>query len=175
VSSLPERQLHTVRARLPYLVQGPALLDWMTVEANVRLAAPGHDSARARHALERLGLWDWKDRFPSELGPAGKKRVAIARALSLDQVCLLLDEPTTGLDRVAARKVNDTLAQLKTQNLGAIIVSHDYRALEALADNVLVIARGQAVFWGTREAFFSSRDPEVRALTQAGLKGSLDG
>jgi phospholipid/cholesterol/gamma-HCH transport system ATP-binding protein len=147
VDALPERALRPLRARVPYLVQGPALLDWLTVLDNVMLAAHGSPvvrKARASDALERVGLTEFAHRFPPQLGPGVKKRTAIARALVLEPSFLLLDEPTTGLDREAASQVNDTLLELKRQGLGAMVVSHDHRAVKELADRVLEVSGGKA-------------------------------
>ena len=146
VDKLPERSLRPLRARVPYLVQGPALLDWLSVLDNVKLAAKGsrvEKEQHARAALKRVGLDEFAERFPPQLGPGVKKRTAIARALVLEPTFLLLDEPTTGLDREAASQVNDTLLELKRQGLGAMIVSHDHRAVKELADRVLEVSAGK--------------------------------
>ncbi len=147
IDTLPERKLQAVRAKVPYLVQGPALLDWLSLEANVALASKGkQDAARVKDAIDRVGLTAFAQRFPPEVGPGIKKRTAIARALVLQPKYLLLDEPTTGLDREAAGQVNDTLELLKKQGLGAMVVSHDYKAVDRLADLVLVVDSGKASF-----------------------------
>ena len=96
VDTQPERALVAVRRRAPYLVQGPVLLDWRTLRENVRLADPTAPDEAVATALEQVGLKEWADRLPPELGPGAKKRAAIARALVLKPRYLLLDEPTTG-------------------------------------------------------------------------------
>lgn len=147
IDTLPERKLQAVRAQVPYLVQGPALLDWLTLAENVALTSKGkQDEARVKEAIDRVGLTEFADRLPPEVGPGIKKRTAIARALVLQPRYLLLDEPTTGLDREAAGQVNETLELLKQQGLGAMVVSHDYKAVERLADLVLVVDSGRASF-----------------------------
>jgi len=147
IDTLPERKLQAVRARVPYLVQGPALLDWLTLAENVALTAKSKTpDDRVKKAIDRVGLGEFAHRFPPEVGPGIKKRAAIARALVLEPRYLLLDEPTTGLDREAADQVNDTLDLLKHQGLGAMVVSHDYKAVERLADLVLVVDAGKASF-----------------------------
>ncbi|MBL8950813.1 MAG: ATP-binding cassette domain-containing protein [Myxococcaceae bacterium] len=154
VDELPERSLRPLRARVPYLVQGPALIDWVSVVENVMLAAKGAKAARraaALDALKRVGLFELADRFPPQLGPGVKKRAAIARALVLEPTYLLLDEPTTGLDREAAGQVNETLLELKRQGLGAMIVSHDHRAMNSMADRVLEVSAGKAK-WTNRSS-----------------------
>jgi phospholipid/cholesterol/gamma-HCH transport system ATP-binding protein len=169
--------LARLRRRAPYLVQGPALLDWLSVEQNVALACPGGGSQdTARGALDRLGLLAHASQSPLSLGPATRKRVALARALALDPEYLLLDEPTTGLDRAAARQVNDALSELSHQGMGALVVSHDFRALRAIAHRVLWVCQGRAGFFGAVDDFLSSRLPEARALIEPGMReASFDG
>jgi ABC-type transporter Mla maintaining outer membrane lipid asymmetry ATPase subunit MlaF len=175
VDTLPERALRAVRRRTPYLVQGPALLDWRTLRENVQLADPSAPAEAVEEALARVGLGGAADRLPPELGPGAKKRAAIARALVLKPSYLLFDEPTTGLDRVAAGQVEGVLASLREQGLGGLVVSHDYRQLRALADKVLVVARGQCAYLGTPAGFLASSEPELRALTAPFTEGLSDG
>ena len=147
IDLMPERKLQRVRATVPYLIQGPALLDWLSLEDNVALAAKGvKDTGQVKAALARVGLTELASRMPSQVGPGIKKRTAIARALVLEPRYLLLDEPTTGLDREASSQVNETLALLQRQGLGAMVVSHDYKAVEQLADAVLEVKEGKATF-----------------------------
>jgi phospholipid/cholesterol/gamma-HCH transport system ATP-binding protein len=170
VHSLPERALARLRRKAPYIVQGPALLDWLTVQENVALAAPHKSAAVAHRALSRIGLEELSSAMPAQLGPATKKRVSIARALALEPEFLLLDEPTTGLDRAAARQVNEAILALARQGLGALVVSHDYGALQAIADRVLWLDHGKAGFFGRVPDFLASADPKVRALLAPGLE-----
>lgn len=154
VDVLPERALQRLRARAPYLVQGPALLDWLTLESNVALAdAASRKDGRARAALERVGLGAFVDRKPPEVGPGIRKRAAIARALVLQPEVLLLDEPTTGLDREAGGQVNDTLAMVRSQGVGVVLVSHDYVALKALADRVVQVKDHRIGYIGPAQGF----------------------
>jgi phospholipid/cholesterol/gamma-HCH transport system ATP-binding protein len=175
VDTQPERTLRKLRQRAPYLVQGPALLDWRTLRENVAMAAPGITREAAREALGLVGLEAAADRLPTELGPGAKKRAAIARALVLEPEYLLLDEPTTGLDRRAAAQVEGVLASVKARGLGALVVSHDYRLLRTLADRVLVVGGGRCAFLGTPEEFLASSAPELRALTAPYLETASDG
>lgn len=163
VQTLSERELLLLRRRAPYVVQGPALLDWRTLGENVALAADSE--ARVTEVLEQLGLAAVADRLPHEVGPGVQKRAAIARALVLSPELLLLDEPTTGLDREATRQVMDALHLLRRQGRSALVVSHDYAAVSELADRVWVVAGGRCIFSGTAAAFFESTDTRLRALT----------
>lgn len=154
VDLLPERKLTALRARAPYLVQGPALLDWLTLRKNVALADPPSEfDGRADQALERLGLTRFAERKPPEVGPGIRKRAAIARALVLGPEVLLLDEPTTGLDREAAGQVNEALELVRAQGLAVALVSHDYEALRRLADRVVQVKDKQVAFNGPARDF----------------------
>ncbi len=154
VDTLPERKLRELRARAPYLVQGPALLDWLTLFDNVALADPkSREDGRAEDAMKRLGLMDFASRKPPEVGPGLRKRAAIARALVLEPEVLLLDEPTTGLDREAAGQVNDALALVREQGLGVALVSHDYDALGKLADRVVQVKDRKVGYCGPAKDF----------------------
>ena len=159
VHALPERALSRLRAQAPYLVQGPALLDWLSLEDNVALALRVKaGDARVQEAIERVGLGPFKTRFPPEVGPGIRKRAAIARALVLKPKVLLLDEPTTGLDREAAGQVNETIALLREQGLAAVVVSHDYKLLAQLADAVVEVKDGKVGYQGPPSGFLAQME-----------------
>jgi phospholipid/cholesterol/gamma-HCH transport system ATP-binding protein len=164
VQALRGPGLSALRTRLPYVVQGPALLDWRTVEENVALASKDASVQSVAEALAALDLTDVAQRTPPELGPGTQKKVAIARALLGHPAALLFDEPTTGLDGPGRQLVNAALARLKHQGLGAVVVSHDYPLLKQLADQVLMLSGGSVRFFGPVDAFLASRDEEIRAL-----------
>ncbi|MBX5482398.1 MAG: ATP-binding cassette domain-containing protein [Myxococcaceae bacterium] len=175
LSGLSERRLLELRRDAPYLVQGPALLDWLTLSENVALADPQRDRARALSALERVGLTNEADRLPTEVGPGVRKRAAIARALVLGPRYLLFDEPTTGLDHKSARQVSEVLERLRAEGLGALVVSHDYPLLERIADRVILVEGGQARVFPSKDAFWTSDDPAVRELLAPVRAESFDG
>lgn len=159
VNELSEAALTELRARAPYLVQGPALLDWLNLEENVALGLPRATGlGQAREALERLSLMPWSKRFPHQVSPAVQKRTAIARALARHPQYLLMDEPTTGLDHAAADQVHGALSELKRQGLGALIVSHDWNAVRHLADRVLELKSGSVAFLGSAQSFFQGKE-----------------
>ena len=157
IDGRPERELQKIRAQVPYIVQSSGLIDWLTLEENIELANRDlKDPHAVNAAIENVGLNDLRARKPTEVSPAVRKRAAIARALVLNPTFLLLDEPTTGMDRAAADQVNATIANLRSAGLGAMVVSHDYRALEALADSVVEVRQGRTGYTGNKEGFLAS-------------------
>jgi phospholipid/cholesterol/gamma-HCH transport system ATP-binding protein len=154
VDTMAERALSRLRKRAPYLVQGPALLDWLDLRANVVLADPSSRlDGRAEAAMARLGVLEFASRKPPEVGPALRKRTAIARALVLQPTVLLLDEPTTGLDREAADAVNQALVVVKAEGVACLVVSHDHAALKRLADQVVEVRDRRIAYCGPAAHF----------------------
>lgn len=162
LANLSESERVNLRRKVPYLTQAPALLDWLTVEENIRLITKNEE--RVERAIETLDLSSIRKRKPTDLGAGAKKRASIARALAYDPVFVLWDEPTTGLDRTEATQVMRALTSVKRSGLGGVIVSHDYRAVAELADRVLWLREGSIAFAGSANDFFTSSDPEIRKL-----------
>lgn len=131
-----------VRPRLGMVFQQPRLLDWTSVETNVRLAAnaAGVDAAEVAPILDAVGLTEYARSYPSVLSGGQRQRVAVARAFVVRPGVLLLDEPFSALDELTARRLRLLLQQLwlRTPRTG-LLVTHN--ALEAafLADRVVVL------------------------------------
>jgi len=177
IDAWPERKLSELRRRVPYVVQGSALLDWMTLVENVcvpLVGGLGLSAKEARHraeeALGKVGLADLADRSPQEVGPGARKRASIARALALRPEAVLYDEPTTGLDPAAARGVDDVIRSLASEGTTALVVSHDLGSIERIADRVAVLDEGVIAFHGTSRDFFaqSQREAPLRRFFHQG-------
>jgi phospholipid/cholesterol/gamma-HCH transport system ATP-binding protein len=92
-----------------------------------------------------------------------KRSVAIARALSAQPEAILYDEPTTMVDPLIARLLGNLIQKLKHQlRLTSIVVTHDMRFAQRLADRVLFLHQGKAHFFGTMEEMKTSDDEVVR-------------
>ena len=170
IDAWPERKLNELRRRVPYVVQGSALLDWMTLSENICVPlrrglglSPSEANERAREALGRVGLSELAEQLPQEVGPGARKRASIARALALRPEAVLYDEPTTGLDPAAARGVDDVIAALAGQGTTALVVSHDLASIERIADRVAILDEGVIAFHGTGREFFARKE-EIPAL-----------
>lgn len=132
-----------------YLPQNPAAPTALplTVRQVVRLGLAGktglfrahspEDLAFADSLLERVGVADLADKPVAHLSGGQLQRVLIARALAPRPMLLLLDEPTTGIDRTGQQRFIESLQSLKEQlNLTVVFVSHDLRAVSAISDRI---------------------------------------
>ena len=104
--------------------------------------------------LERVELQpaaEFAPRFPGSLSGGQRQRVAIARALAAEPTFLVADEPTSMLDVSIRRDVLNLLTSLKAENLGILLITHDLKSVEAIADRVFVLQKGQCVESGTTQ------------------------
>ena len=172
IGALPLERLNEVRTKLGFLFQQAALYDSLTVEENVAFPLARHtdlpDAERRKRAAEllsRVGLEGELAKIPADISGGMKKRVGLARALALDPEIMLLDEPTAGLDPITATEIIGLIRELRDmREMSAVVVTHDLRSVEALADRVAVLNEGSIVIEGSFEEVSRSDDPFVRAF-----------
>ncbi len=111
----------------------------------------GEAKSRAREVLELVGLAADADRLFEEYSLGMKAKLALARALIHDPSVLILDEPTIGLDPVAARGVRKLLVELKKRGKTIMLTTHNMAEAEMLSDHVAMLNRGRIVAYGTVE------------------------
>ncbi len=123
-----------------------ALFPWMTVEQNIAfgLEIKGMDAAQIRPVvaalLEKLGLADFRSRFPKDLSGGMRQRVAIARILALDSPIMLMDEPFGALDALTRRNLQDELLRIWSETGKTVIfVTHSIEEAIYLADRIVVM------------------------------------
>ena len=134
--------------------QHGALYSGLTLRENVELPIALNSKldhptriklANLRIQMSGLSL-DAADKMPSELSGGMVKRAALARALALDPELLFLDEPTAGLDPIAAEEFEDVILYLRESlKLTVVIITHDLDTLYSLSDRVAVLVDGRAV------------------------------
>jgi phospholipid/cholesterol/gamma-HCH transport system ATP-binding protein len=170
VTAMDERALTALRRRCGMVFQHATLFDSMSCVENVALpirkhfGLPAHRAReRALGILARVGVEHLAERDPATLGPGLRKLVAIARTLTLEPEAVLFDEPTTGLDPLAARKfdalVTGPLAESGTTR---VVVSHDVRSVFDIAQRVALLHEGRLRFLGTVPELAMSSDSVVR-------------
>ena len=130
------------RRSVGYVFQDVRLFPHMTVEENIAFARPyGGDELTVARALDLMDLRGFEQRRPASLSGGEARRVALARALAARPKLLLLDEPFTGLDVQRRERLAPYLLRLREDAaLPMIIVSHDPRDLDLIAEDVVHIA-----------------------------------
>jgi len=162
--------LKQVQRRCGVLFQDGALFSSLTVVENVEVPLRAHarlspglrrDLAMAKVLLTGLPA-DAADKYPSELSGGMRKRAGLARALALDPEILFLDEPTAGLDPIAAAHFDGLIGSLRRAlGLTIVMVTHDLDSLFAICDRIAVLV-DRRVRTGTIEAMLREEQPWIR-------------
>jgi len=170
INGLSEEGMQAIRKRVTMVFQNGALFDSMTVRENVAFPLRelgGLNEDQVLQIVDRLigmvGAEDVAEAFPASLSTGRKRAVAIARALAAQPEVVLYDEPTTMVDPIIARRLGDLIQRLKRQlGFTSIVVTHDMRFAERLADLVLFLDQGKARFFGPLREFLASSDPHIQ-------------
>src|ERR1700733_4839029 len=169
ITGLDEEGMRAIRKRITMVFQNGALFDSMSVRENVAFPLRekgGLAEDQVNLIVDRLiglaGAQDVVDAFPASLSTGRKRAVAMARALAAQPEIVLYDEPTTMVDPITARRLGDLIQRLKFQlGFTSIVVTHDTRFAQKLADSVLFLHQGRALFFGPLSAFLESANPPV--------------
>jgi ABC-2 type transport system ATP-binding protein len=152
------------KRQLAFLPDEPRLFDYLTVREHLNLVARLYGvaawEAKADALLAELELADKRDAIPSELSRGMKQKLTIACGFLHDPALVLLDEPLTGLDPIAIRKMKRSIAARAAMGSAIVLSSHLLPLVEELCHRVLVIARGAVRALGTIG--------EIRAQVQRG-------
>lgn len=156
------RLVRDIRIRTAMVFQHYNLFPHLTVLQNVvegPLSVRGLPRPYAlevgERLLERVGLIDKRDEYPSRLSGGQKQRVAIARALAMDPEVVLLDEPTSSLDPELRAEVLQVLRDLARRGMTMVIVTHEIAFAREVADRVLFMDNGYILEEQTPQTFFS--------------------
>jgi phospholipid/cholesterol/gamma-HCH transport system ATP-binding protein len=181
VHALPTRQLAELRARMGYLFQSGALINWLTVAENLALPLlekthlPRNEiDRRIDRALDLVDLRGTRDLRPDQLSGGMRKRAGLARSLVTEPEILLYDEPTTGLDPVTAHIIDQVVVDLRNKlGVTSVVVSHDMEGVYRIADRVAMLYDGRIIATGTPQEFKNAVDPIVRQFVHGALEGPL--
>jgi len=167
ICGFKEKELQEIRRKVTMVFQNGALFDSITVGENV--AFPMRERGEmaedqilqvVKGLLEMVGVAGMESLLPSDLSTGMKRSIAIARALASQPEAVLYDEPTTMVDPLMAHLLGDLIERLKQQlHLTSIVVTHDMRLAKKLADRVVFLSAGKAIFFGTMEEMERSQDP----------------
>ena len=128
------------------------------MEAPVQVLKRSKSEARAQalELLDRVGLADRADHYPTELSGGQQQRVAIARALAMQPKVMLFDEPTSALDPEMVNEVLDVMVELAHEGMTMLCVTHEMGFARKVADKVVFMADGQILEQSTPDDFFEN-------------------
>jgi phospholipid/cholesterol/gamma-HCH transport system ATP-binding protein len=174
--------LNRVRTKFGMLFQYAALFDSMTVEENVMFPLVEHKKKqlkrsemreRVREKLHALGLFNVEHKYPSELSGGMRKRVGLARAIVMEPEILFYDEPTTGLDPIATKNVDDMIQEIAQKfDVTSVVISHDMASTFRIGHRVSMLYKGQIIASGSPQDVLVDPPEPMREflLTSAAVK-----
>jgi phospholipid/cholesterol/gamma-HCH transport system ATP-binding protein len=169
--------------RVGILYQRNALWSGMTLAENVALPlqeftelTPAEIREVAQLKLALVGLAGFEEYLPSQISGGMQKRAGLARAMALDPEILFFDEPSSGLDPVTARRLDDLMLELR-DDLGTtlVVVSHDLASILAIGDDSILLdaeARTAIASGSPRDLLAHCEDPRVRRFLTRGAEGT---
>ena len=166
----PKININKHRQKMGMVFQQFNLFPNMTVLKNMTLAPVKLKKAtkteaeeRAKKLLERIGLVDRANAYPSQLSGGQKQRVAIVRALCMQPDVMLFDEPTSALDPEMVGEVLDVMKNLANDGMTMAVVTHEMGFAREVADRVLFIDEGIIMEEGTPEEVFGNpKSPRLK-------------
>jgi phospholipid/cholesterol/gamma-HCH transport system ATP-binding protein len=172
ISHLEGRELSRARCKMGFLFQSAALFDSFTLHDNLalplrRLTDKSNSEIEevVDRALGQVGLAGDKHKLPGALSGGMRKRAGLARALVLEPEVLLVDEPSSGLDRITASEIDDLLLEQKTlHQTTMVIVTHDVHGARRVGDRFAVLDKGKLIALGKPEELENHESETVRNL-----------
>jgi phospholipid/cholesterol/gamma-HCH transport system ATP-binding protein len=173
LGELEDIEIVAFRRKFGMLFQYAALFDSLTAFENIAFPIKEFSNLnkqeiddRVSSLLEAVGIEEGSaHKFPDELSGGMRKRVGLARALALNPSIILYDEPTTGLDPITTKMVNDLIKKTSVEGgereLTSIIISHDVKASLEISDYIAFLERGEIVEYLPVEEFKKSENPNV--------------
>ena len=156
-----------MREKMGMVFQQFNLFPNMTVKENITLSpiktkgvSKADAEAKAMELLEKVGLKDKADTYPTSLSGGQQQRIAIARGLAMDPDVLLFDEPTSALDPEMVGEVLKTMQELSGTGLTMIIVTHEMEFARDVSDRVIFMDKGVIAEQGSPEQIFENPKEE---------------
>jgi phospholipid/cholesterol/gamma-HCH transport system ATP-binding protein len=169
------------RFRIAYVFQKGGLFDSMNVFDNVafglRRMKVEEESIEKMvvNSLARVGLRGNEQKMISELSGGMQKRVGLARALCFNPNIIFFDDPTAGLDPILSDSIIDLILEIKNSfKTTSIIVTHDSKLVQKVADSIALLYNGKIVFEGDSGSFLSKSDPYARQFIEGEIEGPID-
>jgi len=181
IAHLTGPELEQMRWRFGMVFQNAALLQSLTVGENVALPLvekrelPRDEIARlVSEKLALVGLAGTEDKMPAELSGGMRKRAGLARAIVHSPRILLYDEPTTGLDPIICRHIDDLIVKMRDAlGVSSLVISHDIEGAMRVADVLALLHEGRVIEKGPPDEFSKSENPIVRQFLEGRAEGPI--
>lgn len=170
ITDMAEQDLRRIRKKVTMVFQNGALFDSLTVGENILFSLELRDDYDeknkedvVRGLLKIVDLEDTYNTYPTDLSTGHKRAIAIARALAAQPECILYDEPTTMVDPIMSDHLGGLMLRLKTQlGLTGVVVTHDLDLMRRVADDVVVLNEGKAIYFGPVVDLEKSTHPHIQ-------------
>lgn len=163
----PKTDINQVRTEVGMVFQQFNLFPHRTVLENIKLAPMkvrnlSNDEAQQRgtNLLEKVGLSDKADMFPSQLSGGQQQRAAIARSLAMEPKIMLFDEPTSALDPELVGDVLEVMKQLANEGMTMVVVTHEMGFAREVGDRVLFMDEGVIMEEGKPDKIFTNPESD---------------
>ncbi len=157
------KNLEKVRSNVGMVFQSFNLFPHLSILGNITLAPRKVKRMKKKEAddlamglLERVGIPEQAEKFPTQLSGGQQQRVAIARALAMQPKIMLFDEPTSALDPEMIKEVLDVMRELADSGMTMICVTHEMGFAREVADRFLFFDQGLLIEEGSPDHFFSN-------------------
>lgn len=185
ITNMTEAELRQIRKKVTMVFQSGALFDSMTVGENILFSLELREDYNEQNKedvvdglLKMVDLQHVRDLLPGDLSTGYKRAVAIARALAAQPECILYDEPTTMVDPIMSDDLGNLMLRLKRQlGLTAIVVTHDLDLMRKVADSVVFLYKGEAIYFGPVSRLDECKHPHVRqflAMDKLEITGRIE-
>jgi ABC-type transporter Mla maintaining outer membrane lipid asymmetry ATPase subunit MlaF len=170
ITDMPEAELREIRKKVTMVFQSGALFDSLTVAENILFSLElrqDYDEKNKEDVVDGLlsmvDLLQFREAYPADLSTGYKRAVAIARALAAQPECILYDEPTTMVDPIMSDILTNLMLKLKHQlRLTAVVVTHDLDLMRKVADLVVFLFEGKAIYFGPVKDLEKSDHPHIK-------------
>jgi phospholipid/cholesterol/gamma-HCH transport system ATP-binding protein len=185
ITHMSEAELRKIRKKVTMVFQSGALFDSLTVGENILFSLELREDYNYQNKedvvdglLSMVDLLHVRDLYPSDLSTGYKRAVAIARALAAQPECVLYDEPTTMVDPIMSDDLGNLMLRLKKQlGLTSIVVTHDLDLMRKVADSVMFLYKGEAIYFGPVSELEKSQHPHVKlflAMDRVEISGPIE-
>ncbi len=173
ITKLKQREMDKIRKKITYIFQHSTLFDNLTLYENVKLPLVKNKlDGDVNHYLKLVGIEEYKNKYPYEIGESIKKRTAVARGLAMSPEYIIYDEPTTGLSYSDARNIDNLILNMaKELNVTAIVISHDLKSIFSISDRITMLYKGKILLDGTINDFKNSKNGIIQQFINARAEG----